>query len=508
MLDENLPTFRFRASSDTSLASVVYFSQHGSDPAAEYVFKRADPSTNPASRSKYAAALTDPYSSSVVYAEVLVEPEWQQPTLSTAEIRAQNGVAAAPVPLVPDNFVIQLYDPDQRIPVKMIPGSWNKTDSWEFEMPTQSFKLPSSSQLDRQQNDDVVRDITPKIMLRWKKDGRLSKDMTCYNVGRSLGKHKSKEPDITVALYKQARESALTIYEPNLQRVEVEDRKGLDIVLLLGAEVIKDLYLVPRPDVFNIAGASAAGAAASAGKRKNSRPTGAPSPPLTMSGAMGPTHTPSPHPPQTQAAAIPAARPEVDAETKRVQAMVEKEEKERQRRDREEQKRIKKMLEVEDKERRRKEAEVEKETERLRKMYGVEGQALPSSRPANGPSPSLPPRPPPGSQVTFATPPPNHLGPPGGQPGWFGPPPARPVSAGPTPGPFNSSTINSWWRGPSGGGTQAFPPPQQQQRPSGRQRGSSGPYANNAAASASGFFHRDRAEDDRRKVHKKRSVHF
>ena len=38
----------------------------------------------------------------------------------------------------------------------------------------------------------------------------------------------------------------LTIYEPNLQRVEMEDPKGLEVVLLLSAVVIKDLYFSPK----------------------------------------------------------------------------------------------------------------------------------------------------------------------------------------------------------------------------------------------------------------------
>ncbi len=506
MLDENLPTFHYRASSENPLSSVLYFTQNGSDPAPEYVFRRADPTTNPASRSKYAAALTDPYNSDVVYAEVVVEPEWQQPTLSGAEVRAQNGIAATPVPIVPDTFTIQLYDPDQRIPVKMIPGSWNKTETWEFEMPQQSFKLPSASRIDRENSDDVVRDITPKIMFKWKKDGRLSKDMTCYMVGKSLGKHKSKEPDITVALFKQARESALTIYEPNLQRVEVEDRKGLDIVLTLSAEVIKGLFLAPRPDVFNLAGA--AGGAVAAGRRKNTRPTGAPSPPPVMSGAAGPAGAgniapTAPTPPQRSQASPPAASiTQIDAETRRLQAIFEKEQREREKRDREEQRRIRKMLETEEKEQKRREAEVARETERLRKKYGIEGQELPS-RPT---PPALPQRPAPGHQVTFAPPPPGpYLGPPGGQPGWYGPlPPARPVSAGPAQGPFHGTAISSWWAGPGGGGSQPLPPRQ----PPGHNKkrsGSGNPYEN-PAASASGWF--GRSEEEKRRVQKKRSVHF
>ena len=45
------------------------------------------------------------------------------------------------------------------------------------------------------------------------------------------GKKKSKEPDIAVALFAGLKE--ITIYEPNLYRVEMEDYKGLEVVLLL-----------------------------------------------------------------------------------------------------------------------------------------------------------------------------------------------------------------------------------------------------------------------------------
>ncbi|KKY38655.1 hypothetical protein UCDDA912_g01348 [Diaporthe ampelina] len=358
MLDENLPTFQFRQSNENPLSSIVYFTQNGSEPAPEYVFKRADPA-NPAARRKYAVALADPFAPDVVYAEVVVEPEWSQPTLSAAEIRAQQhqngGASLAPQPMIPDNFTISLYNPDQAVSVKYIPGSLTKSDSWEFEMLTQSFKMPSNSQLDRQtQNGEPVADFRPRVMFRWKKDGRLSKDMTCFNVGKSVGKHKSKEPDITVALFKQGRATAVTVYEPNLQRIDMEDRKGLDIVLVIGAEVIRDLYLAPdkRPDLFNVGAAGPLPILT--GRRKNSRP-------------------------------IRPSNADIDAETERLKAMVEREEKERQaakqredrereRRDREEQRRIKQMLDDEEKEKRRREAEIAKETERLKKLYGTEGQ--------------------------------------------------------------------------------------------------------------------------------------
>lgn len=552
MLDENLPTFYFGASSDDPLASVVFFTHHGSEPSPEYLFRRADPAS---ARGKYAVALTDPLRPDVVYAEVLVEPEWQTPALSAAEVRTNRDLAAAPTTKVPESFTIRLYNPDQAIAVKMVPSAWNHTESWEFETLTQSFRVPSASQVDRQQADAAaaasasaggatVSPFAPKIMFKWKRDGRLSKDMTCYNVGRSLGKHKSKDPDITIALFKQARESAVTIYEPNLQRVDVEDRKGLEIVLILGAEVIRDLYLTPRPDVFNLSGAAAANGG---GRRKNSRPAGAssssPTTAATMSGALGGgtttsssvTPAPPPHPPRppqnqsSSAAAVANAGPssaEVAAETKRLQALMaweQREQREREKRDREEQTRIKKMLEEEDKERRKREAEVARETERLRKMYGTEGQELPSSRPGPGPptsaaannggfrsneptmSPALPPRhgPRPAPTMTYAqAAPQTHLVPPGGGTWFAGPPapPPRPVSAG----PFDSSaTLDPWRSGPAGS---TYPIPQHQQHQ--HQHQTPQKPGRHPAAAISTFFHRDRSEDDKHRLHKKRSTHF
>jgi hypothetical protein len=519
MLDENLPTFQFKQSNDSPLSSVVYFTQNGSEPAPEYVFKRADPS-DPAARSKYAVALTDPFAPDVVYAEVIVEPEWSQPTLSAAEVRAQQqtgNTSLAPQPMIPDNFTIYLYNPDQAVSVKYNPGSLTKSDTWEFEMLTQSFKMPSNSQLDRQtQNGSPVADFRPRIMFRWKKEGR--KDMSCFNVGKSVGKHKSKEPDITVALFKQGRATAVTVYEPNLQRIDMEDRKGLDIVLVLGAEVIRDLYLAPdkRPDLFNVG----ATGPLPVSKRKNSRPSPPPAGPL-MAAALGPS-APQARPLMSTAnvAASSSAKPNdaaIDAETQRLKAMVEREDKERQaakqrearereRRDREEQKRIKQMLEEEEKEKRRREAEIAKETERLRKLYGTEGQDLSAGRPPaqqqqHQASPPLPGRP----QFQQGRPPqqqqqqqqhPN-----------FAPPPQRPTSVGPGAGPFHSATLNNLFAGarPSGNPTQQG---QSGSSKPGRTKPNQGPYLSgaNPAAAVSGFFSGLRKDD--KKLTKKKSVQW
>ncbi|KAG5913821.1 hypothetical protein E4U53_004762 [Claviceps sorghi] len=159
--------------------------------------------------------------------------------------------------------------------------------------------------------------------------------MTCCMRG---GGPASTEPDIPVAMFRAARAgSILTVYEPNLARVPVEDRKGLELALILGAEVVRDLYLVPRHDPFHTAGPA-----------------------------------------------------RVDAETRRLRAMVASEERlarerrrEQEQRDRDEQDRIRRMLRDEDVQRRRREEDVERETERLRRLYGV-GPPLP---PRPGPRP-------------------------------------------------------------------------------------------------------------------------
>ncbi|KAH8653544.1 hypothetical protein BX600DRAFT_440612 [Xylariales sp. PMI_506] len=484
MLDENLPTFVARQSTDNSLSTTIYFTQNGSEPVPEYSYRRPDPSL-PQSKNRFALGLSDAHHPDVIFGEVLIEPEWQQPTLSAAEIRAQNGVPPPPVPLIPDAFSILLYNPDQQITVRGEKSTWTGKESWEFEIPEQSFKLPSASKLDQQQ-DPAADVLTPKSVFRWKRDSKFSKDITCYLTGKAVGKQKSKDPDITVAMFKQGREPALTIYEPNLNRVDVQDRKGLEVALLLGAEVIREIYLFPNRESFNLNGAP------QTNKRKNSRPIpGSTSPPTqtpvnnayTMTGGLSnlpPTANSSAAAHQSTPPHLNAKKEaEIDAETKRLQELVKQEERERAKRDKEEQKRIQKMLEEEEKERKRRDAEVAKETERLRKQFGIQGQDYQASRPA------LPPRPPANAGYPpHSQPQPQQIPNP-----WNGvAPPPRPVSAGP------SHALSSWWHGPSVvpmvNPQQPPPnmiPPQQPQQASGRRRNGS---------------------DSANKIQKKRSVFF
>lgn len=498
MLDENLPTYRSQYSPDKPFSTVLYFTHNGSEPAPYYLLKRPTPSE---SRNQYALGLLDVQYASVIYGEVLVTPEWSQPTLSAAEVRANGGSPLA-VPAVPSAFSINLYNPDQTIVVKHEKGSWSK-DAWEFEIPERSFRLPSSSQIDA---EEPQSQFAPKVMFRWKRDGRMSRDMTCYMTGRNLGNKKSKEPDITIALYKAAKnDGAVAMYEPNMNRVDVEDRKGLEVALLLSAEVIRDLYLTPKQNLFNTSGNAPPPIAAAA---SGARPSRNPTPPAALSGASalgismsGAINNESPQqssstkkPPMSSSAQAQARRDSdamrqaKEAETKRLQAMVAEEKRmarEREKRDQEEQQRIKEMLEEEERERKKREAEeIERETERLRKEYGVPEPS--ASSPVGGrgpPSPALPPRP--------------------GRGGWFGAPSTRPP---PQPARPNSAA-----------------PPSTTQATSSQQNGKNGrtklgglfapsPYSGPAGASSSAFFGSSAKSDDERekkkKAKKKRSVHF
>ena len=69
----------------------------------------------------------------------------------------------------------------------------------------------------------------------------------------------SSEPEITVAIFsnginagKSAGRGEITIFEPNLNRVEVEDRKGLEVTLVMTAMAIADIYFGDMRTGFNL----------------------------------------------------------------------------------------------------------------------------------------------------------------------------------------------------------------------------------------------------------------
>ena len=399
MLDENLPAF-FLKNSTTGIKHhrEFYHSYHGSDPAPAYNLQYADPaSPSPAHKNCYAVALFDAYNPEVLFGEVLARPGWSQPTLSQEEVRKQGGVPPPPHPSLPNDFTIQLYNPDLQVKVE-VKSKWSSSDSYEFSIPEEVFRMPSGSVLDKSQSDPASLEVTPRLNFVWRKESRMNKDLTCFMTGKSTDKKKKssrKDPDIAVALWRNMRE--LTMYEPNLSRMDMEDPKGLEVSLLLSAVVIKDLYFSSNqqwPELFNIT--DGAGRKLSSGGRKlsnSNRPVSAlpaigAAPPATPNEIKRNSLPKLQTTPPAQQAHYAASRPpplpdaraqwELDAETARLKAQEEAEARERarQRREREkadeaERKRLQRMVEHEEKEARRKQAEIDKETDRLRRLYGV-----------------------------------------------------------------------------------------------------------------------------------------
>lgn len=375
----------------------ILLSHYGSDAVPEYSLRHPDPSL-PGSKNRYAVALYDSYNQEILFGEVLLIPEWTQPNLSQEQIRLNGGVPPPPQPVLPTEFTIQLYNPDQQVVTKLHPGTWRSDPYWEFEMPQQSFRKPSTSALDRTQSDPTASENTPKLGFRWKKDGKLSKDYVCSLSGKSTNpdgsKRKNREPDITIALFRHFKE--ITIYEPNLSRVEMEDPKGLEVVLLLGAVVIREVFNGSMRETFNITGSS----------RRNSAENAPHTSPLN-------THSNPPPPPRRHhshpstnatndpaAAQQPLSRPpptdprsqwELDAETARLRKAVEQEERQQRRAEHAETKRIKRMLEEEERKAREKQKEIDRETQRLKKLYGKQPQQG-RQQASSKPSPQLPAR--------------------------------------------------------------------------------------------------------------------
>lgn len=418
MLDENLPCFYLKQAAADGIKHHrdIHHSHNGSNPAPAYSLHNADPASPlPAYRNCYGAALFDAYNPDVLFGEVVVRPDWTQPTLNQEEIRRNGGIAPPPLPVLPHDFAIQLYNPDQQVKVDVKEGKWGASDSYEFSLPSVAFRTPSASHLDRGQSDPAMLPVTPKINFVWRKESKLSKDLICYMTGKSTdldSKKKSKrDPDIAVALWRSLRE--LTIYESNLDRLELEDPKGVEVVLLLSAIAIRDLWFVAHKDglreAFNLSGLPNERKLSGGGKKLSSscRVVNA----LSIVGAPALSHHPpsvhaaqggrTPNQPQSQANnpssnlhppttasnpnppphADPRSAWELDAETARLKAQAEAEakaerrrQKEKARADEAERQRLQRMVAEEERVRRIREAEVEKETERLRKIYGVPQQ--------------------------------------------------------------------------------------------------------------------------------------
>jgi hypothetical protein len=455
MIDENLPSrclarypaltnvsvFYWKASKESvKHDATIYLAQYGNEPVPAYTLRYPDPSSAD-SRNRYAAALYDCYNPDILFGEVLLVPQWAQAQLPPEELRKNGGVPPKPEPALPHECAIQLYNPDQQVALTHTPSKWNASETWEFELPQQTFRQPSASALDRGQNDPTMLDATPTIPLKWKRESKLSKELTLFFAGKQRNpdgsKKKHKEPDIPIAFFKNLRE--ITIYEPNLSRVEVEDPKGLEVIVLLGATIIRDVYHGTLQHAFNIADsphrrssadnkpayallpaatfnkpattfnkpAYAPPPAATLNKPPSNAPPPQPSPYYPNSSGLPPQPSPyypnssglppSPQPPSGGFShAAPPTDPrsewEIEAETARLRAAAEAESKaaakERRKQDKKSEHTARQIAEEEERAARARQAAIDEETERLRKAYAAEQARLLSP-----PLPPLPPRP-------------------------------------------------------------------------------------------------------------------
>ncbi|RMJ28530.1 hypothetical protein PHISP_00577 [Aspergillus sp. HF37] len=401
MLDESLPTFFLKQNNSPKHLWSIYFGQHGNEPSPAYALRYPDPLSS-SSRNRYAVALYDPYVPDVVYGEVLITPDWTQPSLSADAVRQNGGATPPPEPILPTRFTVQLYNPDQQITIRYKHKTWNTPAAWEFEMPQHSFRQPSASTLDHALTDPAAADVTPKLKFSWRKDGKLSKDLTCLLSGTTStmsegsNKTKSKEPDITISIYKALRE--LTLYEPNLYRVEMEDFKGLEVVLLLGAVTIRDVYFQPIKDAFRVLTSAAPvrpGGPAAANAAAANKPTKPAQQPPTASGGLNPATTAGPPgaPPRPRIT-IPEHETQPPPQEQRSQTEVEAENARRQKQQGGKAQEEPRRTKAEEKARRKRQEEIDKETRRLQKLYGrEEAQARTQTPPSSEPKPRPPPRP-------------------------------------------------------------------------------------------------------------------
>ncbi|RPA96787.1 hypothetical protein L873DRAFT_1195442 [Choiromyces venosus 120613-1] len=394
-LDDNLPIFHLTPQAREPHITTLTFTANGSPPTAAYTKTRA-----PDIDATYSTTLHDAFVPDILYATVIATPEIvQQPASSPG---------APPPPakvLLPKEFPLQLYNPDSTVIVthnhSTLRGSF-----WEFSLPKTSFLPPTASRLDAASaaHQNALSHL-PRATFRWRKEGGvLSKSMlrcslvSPANLGSGPKKAGANEPDILIATFEGLGDKKgmgdITIYQSNLKRVEVEDFKGLEVVLVLSAMAIGDMWFCPTNLVFNLTPTSASPVTAAAvagvngGRRRTSStpnipPTVNPSPTMQSHPPTNlhshrtsyPQHTQpppsSPHHHHHQDIKSPTTtqrdyQAHKAEEAARRAAQLKKEEEAT----------LRMLAEEEARERQRREMEVERETQRLRVVYERERSAV------------------------------------------------------------------------------------------------------------------------------------
>ncbi|EWC46394.1 hypothetical protein DRE_04337 [Drechslerella stenobrocha 248] len=383
--DEVLPRFHVRPSADGDPFHQTVLHSHDFQPAEPAYLK-----TRSKHPDEYSIALLDAYIPDILFAQVVAKPSISTPSLSLEEIRRQNngGPPSLPTITLPAQFTIQLYNPESQVVVHQRTSKWTGS-YWEFTLPRRSFRQPTGSRLDAQVALNSALPPSDVSTFRWRKDGGVvsKTSLRCTmlsSASSSSDKHAKRkggsEPDIVVAIMDKLKD--VTIYEPNLHRVDVEDKKGLELVLLLTATVIADIYFMTPSTSFNVGVQSAVTPSTSS---QGLSPNGEPSSGRRRSSSTTTTTSPIKQSPTQTLLKIPSppnnAPTIVNNNVLRDNAALQRQQLQEERRRAEEEKRrarevaaeenkLRKMLEQEAKERRKRQQQVDVETERLKRQYG------------------------------------------------------------------------------------------------------------------------------------------
>jgi hypothetical protein len=300
----------------------ITFSASGSPAQHQYTLQRSSAANT------YAITLLDASFPDIVYA-----------TLSTVLTTTATGD-----PLLPQEFTLNLFNPSSAVSVRLHHSAL-RGNYWQFSLPRASFLHPTASQLDTTYHPPSSELLT----FRWRRTGGLvtKPQLQCVLVSNGKG----DEPDLAVAMYygvgDKAGKGELVVYEGNFRRVDTMDLKGLEMVLVVSARVVNDVWFRETASVFNAPHVAA---------KQRGRGASAPIP-VAMEGGQG-----------TFSQRF-AAQEEKIPFTPADQAARE--------RIRKEQEEIHRMLAAEEAaERRRKQAAIDAETQRLRRVYEQEQRQL------------------------------------------------------------------------------------------------------------------------------------
>ncbi|KAF2860584.1 hypothetical protein K470DRAFT_270628 [Piedraia hortae CBS 480.64] len=333
MLDENLPTFYLSG-------ETVLFAINGEEPRAVY--------------SLVGNVLRDAYFSDIIYGELGTHQNGGGHAGTEGDDRGRGdgsrvgagvGVSSGggggsggsgskatlsnnAVPererSLPHPLAITLHNPPLIVPLTHTHTLLR--EHYTFSLPSQTFRHPSPSALDLTLPSPGELDTTPRVSFTWRERGW---GWGCYLSPSTPGSGmpRGKEPPILVAF---AKGKEVTFYESNWKRVEVEDWKGLEVVLIISAFAVINA---------GAAGRDAAATTTGAGLRRRvsflGRATGG-------GGGM------------LRKNAIPEEHVDVKRQEERDRVLA-----------------VKLQRELDSKERRTREEELRRETERLRKEFGA-----------------------------------------------------------------------------------------------------------------------------------------